>query len=719
MTRTWRYISVCALALFSACTGKLKIEAKSGAITPTDSDFPATLECPGGMRGTVALMDGGASVTSGQSTRFQVSASGCLYGYLIYPHGASNAVFFRDSTTYSRSFLAPVTGANESVEIVTLDKNLQPASHYTLTTRSPFDVVQGTGLSCNVEPRVYTLSIPLDANRQPAINTMPVLSFRVRSNAGTTFGEVIPPAPSDFEVTSRTPASGSSVDHTIAGNLRVLRSGSYQFMVEDGAGGRVRCASDLIINYVTPANVSTRGSVPQYYFRADVTGDDLDDVVARDLVTGKIIVAVGNSDGSFSQREFGYLPPEEIYVNPLFADFNGDGRHDILIQVASTGNWMLLFSDGSRFANVNIGPWPAGSLPLTNIAVGDPNKDGKPDIVGMNGGSNYVSYLTINGTSVTMAVPVLQPPVLTVYLSPVSVPYNGTSQFAWDSENTASCRLKRNGAYVTLPAGSQQDGLYVAASLTADATFVLECLSAGTPVTTVTSSPLTVTVQPPPTPGLTLFVKETADDAAPEARYVDPNGTVQLRWSTQNVTSCRMLQGSTELSTERSHAYRASNPIAANTDFRLSCVSVAGATVSSPAQTVQVIADLGFTAPSPINFGTVNFGAVSTTQQITIKNPMGRAPATNVTVELPAGFVFGGGTCVNAANTAFSVAPTATADKTCTYLIKFQPVADTAEQTEKVYAPADVRVTYHNGKAAVTEVAGQVKGTGAKPAATK
>ena len=76
-------------------------------------------------------------------------------------------------------------------------------------------------------------------------------------------------------------------------------------------------------------------------------------------------------------------------------DFNGDGKQDLAVANANSGNVSILLGDGAGnfSAATNFG---AGLIPYS-VAVGDFNGDGKQDLAVANYGSDNVSILLGDG----------------------------------------------------------------------------------------------------------------------------------------------------------------------------------------------------------------------------------------------------------------------------------------------------------------------------------
>jgi hypothetical protein len=142
------------------------------------------------------------------------------------------------------------------------------------------------------------------------------------------------------------------------------------------------------------AESPTVGDNPSYIVAGDLNGDGILDLVVANLNVdtnepGTVTVLLGKGDGTFAPTAVspvtGFLP-----YSVAIADFNGDGKPDLVTANAGSNTVTVLLGngDGTFAAPMSIA---AGTDPLF-AAVGDLDGDGIPDVVAAN---NSTSSLTV------------------------------------------------------------------------------------------------------------------------------------------------------------------------------------------------------------------------------------------------------------------------------------------------------------------------------------
>lgn len=116
---------------------------------------------------------------------------------------------------------------------------------------------------------------------------------------------------------------------------------------------------------------------------ADFNGDGKLDLAVTEIgfPDGQVSVQLGNGDGTFQQPVVSPLTVESINNNDLMqaADFNGDGKADLVVMDDYAAGFEVLLGngDGSFQPAVNTSVSPR----ILSLAVGDFNGDGKADVV--------------------------------------------------------------------------------------------------------------------------------------------------------------------------------------------------------------------------------------------------------------------------------------------------------------------------------------------------
>lgn len=186
------------------------------------------------------------------------------------------------------------------------------------------------------------------------------------------------------------------------GNLDLISSFFDDALVSvylgNGAGG-----------FAAPTNRVLPGTGPTDFTTGDWNGDGRLDLAVPSAAADTMVIYLGDGLGGFAPPAS--IPVGATPIDAATADFNGDGRPDLVTANSDGGNMTLLLGDGTgAFPTVTPLALTAGvfaNLP-SKILVADFNGDGRADIVVTDGfdvnSNNQVQVLLGNGNG-TFGVP--------------------------------------------------------------------------------------------------------------------------------------------------------------------------------------------------------------------------------------------------------------------------------------------------------------------------
>jgi hypothetical protein len=134
------------------------------------------------------------------------------------------------------------------------------------------------------------------------------------------------------------------------------------------------------------------GSGPVSVVTGDFNGDGRLDLAVTNG-SGNVSIFLGNGDGTF-QSPVNYAVGTGPGLGIAAADFNGDGKLDLVVANNGSNNVSVLLGNGDGTFRMAVN-YDVGTNP-TWVAVGDFNRDGKPDLA-VSDQSGFVSILLGKG----------------------------------------------------------------------------------------------------------------------------------------------------------------------------------------------------------------------------------------------------------------------------------------------------------------------------------
>ena len=167
-----------------------------------------------------------------------------------------------------------------------------------------------------------------------------------------------------------------------------FNDGTVTVLLGNGTGG------------FTPASNSpfAVGNGPTSVAVGDFNEDGQPDLAITNYVDGTVTVLLGDGTGGFAAGPGSPFTVGQAPTSAAVGDFNGDGRLDLAITNSGDGTVTVLLGNGTQGFTATTGsPFTVGTGP-SSVAVGDFNRDGKPDLAIANAGSNNVTVLLNSGT---------------------------------------------------------------------------------------------------------------------------------------------------------------------------------------------------------------------------------------------------------------------------------------------------------------------------------
>ncbi|WP_052807908.1 FG-GAP-like repeat-containing protein [Methyloterricola oryzae] len=170
------------------------------------------------------------------------------------------------------------------------------------------------------------------------------------------------------------------------------RDGKLDLVIADSRSNQVQVSLGTGGGKFAPAQSFAAGASPYGLTVGDIDRDGKPDVAVTNPPTGRVNLLLGKGDGTLKSRKS--YPVGSNPLSLVVTDVGGDGFPDLVVSNHG-GNLSLLAGVGGRgvFEAATAITLPAGSGP-GSIDAADLNKDGHPDLVVSNLGSNSLSVLT-------------------------------------------------------------------------------------------------------------------------------------------------------------------------------------------------------------------------------------------------------------------------------------------------------------------------------------
>src|SRR4051812_42970330 len=172
------------------------------------------------------------------------------------------------------------------------------------------------------------------------------------------------------------------------------QSSNVTILLGDGTGA-----------FVPPGSPVTVGSHPKSVAVGDYNNDGRPDFATANFIGGNVSVFLGDGAGGFTQAANSPIAVSGGPFYVATGDFDANGLADLAIaNISSTpvGVVILVGTGNGQFAAAPGSPFPSGGTFPQGLAVGDLNGDARPDIAVANHMSSTVSVLLGSGSSGTV-----------------------------------------------------------------------------------------------------------------------------------------------------------------------------------------------------------------------------------------------------------------------------------------------------------------------------
>jgi hypothetical protein len=283
-----------------------------------------------------------------------------------------------------------------------------------------------------------------------------------------------------------------------------------------------------------PARVIQAGTTPYFVATGDLNGDGKADLVCINLGNPSTVsVLLGNGNGSFGTPTSYPLNAPAVFGIGV-ADFNGDGKADVVIIENNSSAVLLFLGDGAG------GLSPASSGFLTGqgpqqLVIADINGDGKPDVLTANYDGRSISVLTSAPNAAPTATN--NGPVCAGRSLNLTTPTVSGATYSWTGPNGFTSALQNP----TIPNATAANAGTYSVTVT-----VAGCSSApGTTNVVVNAAPATPVITAPASTaaGTTGLTASVVSHAGSSWFWTIQNGTITSGQGTSQITFTAGMAG--------------------------------------------------------------------------------------------------------------------------------------------------------------------------------
>lgn len=254
---------------------------------------------------------------------------------------------------------------------------------------SPPDLVPPADLAMKPAPTITMVSPASATTAGGGMLTITGTGFQTGATVTVGGTACSNPTITDTSISCTIPAKAMG-----CGTAAVVVTNPDMQSVSNGNGFSYRTA---MVGYANAVNTMNSGNFPRRVIAGDLNGDMKPDLVTANINGNNVSVFLNNGMGAFPNAPTNLATAGATGVNDVaVADFNGDGKLDILSTNSATANITLYLGNGN--GTFGTGTNTAAGVTPGSLAIADLNADTKPDVVVGSTGAGTVNVLLANAT---------------------------------------------------------------------------------------------------------------------------------------------------------------------------------------------------------------------------------------------------------------------------------------------------------------------------------